>query len=153
MTKQKDRKAWAAFAKDNAGKVADVNTQSPEILTSATITLPYLLPGMNGSDGLIRQHRHQATKKKNEILTYVKSLRLGTFGDCRAKVIITRYYCGSAMDFDNAVASFKYFMDAIVKAGIIADDGPKTIEEWTIRQVKAASRKEQKMEVQIFKIT
>ena len=55
------------------------------------------------------------------------------------------------MDFDNASASFKYLVDAIVKAGIIYDDSPKTIEEWTVRQVSVKSRKLQKMEVEISK--
>ena len=142
----------AAVARLGLTKPAAAKPPPRETVESLTVALPRLLAGLNGKDGLIRQHHHQATKQKDEILAYVKSMRHGTFGKARVKVICTRHYCGTPMDFDNAAASFKYLLDAIVKAGIIADDGPKTIEEWTVRQVRAASRKEQKMEIQIFKL-
>lgn len=122
-----------------------------ETVEHLTVTINRLLPGMNGANGLIRQNFRAAGKVKDEVLAEVKSGRYGTFGSGRVKVVCIRYYCGHPMDFDNAASSFKHFMDAIVKAGIIADDGPKVIEEWTIRQVKAESRKAQKMEVYITK--
>lgn len=114
------------------------------------ISIDRLLPGLNGKDGLIRQSHFKATKVKAALLEFVKAGRHGTFGQSRVKIICTRYYCGTAMDFDNASASFKYLVDAIVKAGIIYDDSPKTIEEWTVRQVSVKSRKLQKMEVEIL---
>lgn len=114
------------------------------------ISIDRLLPGLNGKDGLIRQSHFKATKIKAVLLELVKSGQHGTFGNARVKIICTRYYCGTAMDFDNASASFKYLVDAIVKAGIIYDDSPKTIEEWTVKQVAVKSRKLQKMDVEIL---
>lgn len=126
------------------------NQETLQRVSRALISIDRLLPGLNGSDGLIRQNHFKATKVKSGLLELVKAGRHGTFGRERVKIICTRYYCGTAMDFDNASASFKYLVDAIVKAGIIYDDSPKTIEEWTVRQVKVESRKLQKMEVEIL---
>jgi len=131
--------------------------QHPEMpprqtVDSVTVSIPFLLPGLNGKDGLIRQHYHNAAKVKAQLLAQVKAKKSGTFGDARVKVICTRFYCGAAMDFDNAAASFKHFMDAIVKAGIIADDGPDIIDEWTVRQIRVEKRNLQKMQVEIVKI-
>ena len=117
------------------------------------ISIDRLLPGLNGNDGLIRQSHFKATKVKAGLFELVKAGRYGTFGQERVKIICTRYYCGTAMDFDNASASFKYLVDAIVKAGIIYDDSPKTIEEWTVRQVSVKRRVLQKMEVEIVLFT
>ena len=121
-----------------------------QTISRALISIDRLLPGLNGKDGLIRQSHFEATKVKAGLLELVKAGRHGTFGQQRVKIICARYYCGTAMDFDNASASFKYLVDAIVKAGIIYDDSPKTIEEWTVRQVSVKSRKLQKMEVEIL---
>jgi hypothetical protein len=121
-----------------------------QTIIRALISIDRLLPGLNGNDGLIRQSHFKATKVKAALLELVRAGQHGTFGESRVKIICTRYYCGTAMDFDNASASFKYLVDAIVKAGIIYDDSPKTIEEWTVRQVSVKSRKLQKMEVEIL---
>lgn len=125
-------------------------TGPAQTISRALVCIDKLLPGLNGNDGLIRQSHFKATKVKAALLEDVKSGNHGTFGRARVKIICTRYYCGTAMDFDNASASFKYLVDAIVKAGIIYDDGPKTIEEWTVKQVSVKNRKFQKMEVEIL---
>ena len=143
----------AAIEKGAKHKQAVLKRMEAETPTTgrAVISIDRLLPGLNGKDGLIRQNHFKATKVKASLLQLVKAGRYATFGSARVKIICTRYYCGTAMDFDNASASFKYLVDAIVKAGIIYDDSPKTIEEWTVRQVKVESRKLQKMEVEISK--
>lgn len=134
-----------------AQKGKQPETSPRQAVDSVTVSIPFLLPGLNGKDGLIRQHYHSAAKVKAKVLALVRAGRYGTFGNARVKVICTRFYCGSAMDFDNAAASFKHLLDAIVKAGIIADDGPKTIDEWTLRQTKVEKRTLQKMQVEIIK--
>jgi hypothetical protein len=113
------------------------------------VTLPRLLPGLNGKNGLIRQNFRAAGKVKDELLEWAKGQRLPTFGDERVTVVCTRHYCGSPMDFDNAAASFKYLLDALVKAGVIKDDGPKIIEAMTFRQVRCRTKKEHRMTVEI----
>jgi len=131
-------------------KITPSPKTAPTQAQNLTIDLPRLLPGLNGKDGLIRQHYRQATKVKDELLSEVKSRYKGiSFGSQRVGVVCTRYYCGTPMDFDNASSSFKHLMDAIVKAGLIADDGPGTIDSWTVRQVRVGKRVDQKMEVKI----
>lgn len=130
----------------------DVERQPWIVIDSLVLSIPRLLPGLNGKDGLIRQHYHNAAKVKAQLLAQVKAKKSGTFGNARVRVICTRFYCGAAMDFDNAAASFKHLMDAIVKAGIIADDGPEIIDEWTVRQIRVEKRNLQKMQVEIIKI-
>ena len=114
------------------------------------IALPYLLPGLNGGNGLIRQNRFKAAKIKDQVLLEVKAQRK-SFAVGPVNILCTRYYAGTPMDFDNAASSFKYFMDAVVKAGIIADDGPECVQTWTIKQVKVPKRSMQKMEIEITK--
>ena len=142
-----------ADAKSAAARIQASRGESPakqrEPLAFLAVTLPRLLPGLNGSDGLIRQHYRKAAAEKDKLLAWAKSQRFGTFGDARVSVVCTRHYCGNPMDFDNAAASFKHLMDVIVRAGVIQDDGPKTIEAMTFRQVRCKSKKEQKMTVEI----
>ena len=144
-------KAWTSEdAKKAAERIrAGRAVIQPERLTHITITLDRLLPGLNGSNGLIRQHYRKATAVKDELLEWMKSQRIGTFGKARVAIVCTRHYCGLPMDSDNLAASFKYPMDAVVKAGIIADDGPKCAAPVIYCQKKCPSRKMQKMTIEI----
>lgn len=137
--------AQAVSARIRQGRAA----QKRETLTSLTVSLPRLLPGLNGKDGLMRQHFRAATAAKGELLAWVKSQRFGTFGPARVTVVCTRHYCGNPMDYDNAAASFKHLLDALVKAGVIADDGPRIIDAMTFRQVRCTTKKVQHMTVEI----
>lgn len=146
------KKTWTlADARAIAKRIQESRAAVPRRETAAhlIVTLPKLLPGLNGSNGLIRQHYRAATKMKDELLAWAKQQRFPTFGTARVTVVCTRHYCGNPMDFDNAAASFKHLMDALVKAGVIEDDGLKTIDAMTFRQVPCGSRKEQKMTVEI----
>lgn len=143
------QRVFASAEKSGLDDLATIEGEASQLFCEK-VSINKLLPGLNGKDGLIRQSHFKATKVKAGLLELVKAGRHGTFGQARVKIICTRYYCGMAMDFDNASASFKYLVDAIVKAGIIYDDSPKTIEEWTVRQVSVESRKLQKMEVEII---
>ncbi len=119
-----------------------------EMVEQLTVTINRLLPGMNGAKGLIRQNFRAAGKVKDEVLAEVKSGRYGTFGNGRVVIVATRWYCGNEMDSDNCASSFKYFLDAVVKCGIIADDGPKFALIFYI-QKKCITRKFQKMTLEI----
>ncbi len=147
----KNRATWTlADAQAAALRIRASRTATKRETTDhLVVTLPRLLPGMNGKDGLIRQHFRNATRVKEELLVWAKGLRLPTFGESRVTVVCARHYCGNPMDFDNAASSFKHLLDALVKAGVIKDDGPKTIEAMTFRQVGCRSKKEQCMTVEI----
>lgn len=147
----KSRTTWTLADAQAAAQRIQAGRAAPKRETTAhlVVTLPRLLPGLNGSNGLMRQHYREAAKVKDDLLAWVKRQRYPTFGDSRVVVVCTRHYCGTAMDFDNCAASVKYPMDALVKAGVIADDGPKTIETMAFRQVRCGSRKEQKMTIEI----
>lgn len=148
----KSRTTWTlADAQAAARRIQASRAAPPKRETTAhlVVTLPRLLPGLNGSNGLMRQHYREAAKVKDDLLAWAKQRRFPTFGEARVVVVCTRHYCGNAMDFDNAASSFKHLLDALVKAGVIADDGPKTIEAMTFRQVRCSTRKEQKMTIEI----
>lgn len=53
------------------------------------------------------------------------------------------------LDIDNLVASFKPILDSLVRAGIIEDDAWCTTDNLKYRQVKASSKKDQKVTMEI----
>ena len=114
---------------------------------SERIHLPYLMPGLNGSDGLIRQHFRDAAKLKERLAWEIRAQRRGVTIAQPVRVTYTRY-TASLMDWDNACASFKHIGDALIAAGILADDSPKIIAEFLPRQVKC-KRAEQRTEILI----
>lgn len=111
-----------------------------------TITIPELVPGLNGPGGLIREHFRTAAKRKDRYCVL--------FSTCRKKfpgpvdIVYTRY-CTHLMDWDNAAASFKHIGDALVKCGIIKDDKPGIIISFTPRQVKVKTKKEERITILI----
>ncbi len=65
----------------------------------------------------------------------------------RAHVTVTQYAC-KPRDHDNFAASFKPGLDAIVKAGYIADDKPSCI-DLSLRAVKVNKRADERVEITI----
>ncbi len=117
---------------------------------SERIHIPYLTPGLNGSDGLMRQHFRQAAKLKERLTWEVRQQRRGPTITQPVRVTYTRY-AAVLMDWDNACASFKHIGDALTAAGVLSDDSPKIIAEFLPRQVKC-KRAEQRTEILIEKI-
>ena len=117
---------------------------------SERIHIPYLTPGLNGSDGLMRQHFRQAAKLKERLTWEVRAQRRGPTITQPVRVTYTRY-AAVLMDWDNACASFKHIGDALTAAGVLSDDSPKIIAEFLPRQVKC-KRAEQRTEILIEKI-
>lgn len=102
-----------------------------------TFTLPYLTPGLNGSDGLIRQHFQSAVKEKDRIAWDIMSQRPAGTQPIAEPVRVTYIrYTAHLMDWDNACASFKHIGDALQRAGVLADDSPAVIAEFVPKQVK-----------------
>ena len=104
-----------------------------------------IVPGLNGKDGLIREHWRKATRRKD---LYYALLKSQTNNKHTGKVII-RYigYKLALMDWDNFTASFKHLGDALVKAKIIKDDKPSIVVQFLPDQIKVNKRIEQRIEI------
>lgn len=102
-----------------------------------TFTLPYLTPGLNGSDGLIRQHYRNAAKLKDRIKLDILSQRPPGIKPISTPVrIVYTRYTSRLMDWDNAAASFKHVGDALQMAKVLKDDSPEVVVEFLPRQIK-----------------
>ena len=100
------------FNLSTAAKIA-ARAELSETTEPMVLTLPYLLPGLNGDNGLIRMH----WAKRKELSDYVEfDIQRQAKGKFVSPVWVAyyRYYSGRAMDWDNAAASFKLVGDAIV---------------------------------------
>ena len=105
------------------------------------------VPGLNGSDGLIREHFHAAYKRKERytllIMSQTRNQHPGP-----VKISFTRYG-QKLMDWDNMCASFKHLGDALVRAKVIRDDKPGIIKKFYPHQVHARHRVDQKSIIEI----
>jgi hypothetical protein len=108
------------------------------------ITLAGLAPGLNGSEGLIREHWIAGGKRRDAYVVRIKGLNPPSF-KTPVKLTYTRH-CSKFSDWDNAAASFKKLGDALQLAGVLMNDSPEFIVEFTLKQVKAR-QKDQRMEI------
>jgi len=106
------------------------------------IVIQGLIPGLNGSQGLIREH-FMAAKKRRTL--YKVLIRSQTNNRHKGKVTI-RYigYKSILADWDNFAASFKHIGDALVSNNVIKDDKPAVVIQFLPEQVKC-KRIEQKV--------
>jgi len=108
------------------------------------IIIDGLIPGLNGKDGLMRQHFHQANRAK---LRYQSIINSQTKNKHKGKVSIDYIgYKSVLMDWDNFSASFKHIGDSLVKCGVIVDDNPKIVRPFRVQQIKC-TRKQQRVEI------
>jgi ribosomal protein S20 len=126
----------------------------PNSQQGVTVVLPRLLPGLNGPDGLIRQSKFIGSNKKmkDSIQWQIRQSNLLEKVRTPCRAVLVRYQKGNIMDWDNAVASFKYMLDAIVKCGVIPDDNPKVIISITCEQHPVKDKSEERMEVTFYPI-
>lgn len=118
------------------------------------LTLQYLTPGLNGTDGLMRQHFRDAGKLKDKIKWDILAQRPPSGFRCLkgpVRVVYTRY-TSALMDWDNAAASFKHIGDALQSAGVLLDDSPDVIAEFIPKQVKC-KMKDRRTEIEITQLT
>lgn len=112
-----------------------------------TFTLDFLTAGLNGNEGLVRQHFHAAAKVKNTLHLLILSQRPAGHKPIDFPVKITYIrYTSRLMDWDNACASFKHIGDALQDAGIIYNDSPEVLAVFIPKQVKCKI-KEQRTEI------
>lgn len=123
-------------------------TQSATMET--TITIFSKVPGLNGSDGLMREHFHA---KKERVKNLVMEIKANSLNKHKGPVQITytRHTC-QLMDWDNHCASFKNPGDALKKAGTIVDDKPSIVRIFRPRQVKVKTREEERITIHIIDI-
>ena len=106
------------------------------------LILKEVVPGLNGKNGLIRQHFHQAKQTRERFrLIFMSQTKNRHPGSVCVHYI--GYKC-RFMDWDNFSASFKHIGDALVKAKIITDDNPKIIQQFNVQQIKVSKLSEQK---------
>jgi len=105
------------------------------------------VPGLNGDDGLIREHYRSAIARKDMYYILLLSQKQPKLKGS-VKVIYTRYTT-RLMDWDNHCASFKHLGDSLVKIGIIEDDNPNVIKEFIPKQVKVKTKKEEMITIEI----
>lgn len=107
--------------------------------------VPRLPPGLNGKGGLIRKHWTKRAKEQAawdfEILLLAREA--GPAPKPPLRLTYTRQYARLPCDLDNAAASLKQPLDALVRSGAIHDDSPDIIAELIVRQVKVARVKDQ----------
>jgi hypothetical protein len=109
------------------------------------------VPGLNGKDGLIREHFHAARERKVRYTMLIWSQTRNQHPG-PVKITFTRYGL-QYMDWDNMCASFKHIGDALVKAKVIQDDKPGIIHVFQPRQVKVKHRIDQKSTIEIEDLT
>jgi len=108
------------------------------------IIIKGLIAGLNGKDGLMREHFRSGIRKKEK---YQKLIKEQTSNRHKGKVSITYIgYKSVLMDWDNFAASFKYLGDSLVKTGVIVDDNPKIVRPFIIQQIKC-KRIDQRVEI------
>ena len=108
------------------------------------IEIKGVIPGLNGNDGLIREHWGAAKKRKTKYQLLIRSQTKNRHtGAVRIQYI---GYKSILMDWDNFAASFKHIGDSLVNAKVIVDDKPGIIVQFLPDQIKC-KRKDQKIVV------
>lgn len=118
------------------------------------VTLPGIPPGLNGPDGLMRMH-HRVYMQERDHWQDLVGQACSSYVDDRGRLypfhsrpryqrcfLVYTIFTSRFRDWDNALASFKPLGDALVEAGLIADDNPDVVSYIEVRQTKVKHRKE-----------
>jgi hypothetical protein len=116
------------------------------------ITINELVPGMNGDNGLIREHWAKRKKRKDRYMWMIRyKVKAGIKFDGPVRIEYERF-TNKLMDWDNHCASFKLIGDALVELGIIEDDSPLVIKEFVPLQSKVGKRGECRVVIRLSAI-
>ena len=118
-------------------------TTSTHTNLKTELTFPGVLPGNNGSKGLLRMHWAARNKLRDQFTWLVRSLTKNKHAG-KVKLQLIRYHAGISMDYDNLVSTGKLIVDSIVLANVIIDDKESIIAQRDYRQVKVKTKGEQK---------
>ena len=124
--------------KTSPKEVFPVNRASPD---SLQIVIMQKLPGLNGSEGLIRENRFLRKKRKDEIKAEILRQELTKFPGIVRLTLERRAV--KLMDWENFIATMKLPNDIFVELGIIKDDNPAVIVEFIPLQKRVGSRAEE----------
>lgn len=126
-----------------------VTTNGLKEVMRCSITLVGLFPGINGSNGLKREHW---TKYRDRKLALGWRLRIMDIPKFLEKVQIKLIFYHSILaDEDSLTSRFKIIGDCLVDMGVLIDDSPKYVTIEKPIQIKSR-RKEQKMIIEITKL-
>jgi len=94
------------------------------------ITIPGRLPGLNEVNNTNRGNKYAGNKLKKDTDTYIQ---LYIKSQCKEKyerisITFKWYEPNKKRDFDNICSAKKFILDALVKTGVIPNDGWKQIE-------------------------
>jgi hypothetical protein len=128
-------KTWKASDIAKLGLKTNLQESVKSEALFVSIELPFTMPGLNGDDGLMRQHWSEIEKTKKVLKAYIIQQCKGIKFLGKVNVTYTRY-AFQLMDWDNHCASFKHIGDSLVDCGILIDDKPEVIENFIPKQVK-----------------
>lgn len=128
-------KKWKGSDISKLGLKTNLQEPKKNEIDFITITFPFTMPGLNGDDGLMRQHWSEIEKTKKIIKAYILKQCLGIKFTGKVNITYTRY-AFQLMDWDNHCASFKHLGDCLVDCGILIDDKPEVIINFNPKQVK-----------------
>lgn len=105
-------------------------------------------PGMNGDDGLLREHWSERRKRTERYQQLIKAQN----PEPAPSRVTLKYIRKSTlkMDWDNLCASFKCWGDALVKEGVLEDDDPDTIVQFIPKWKKAPNYKSEQTIIEIY---
>lgn len=113
-------------------------------------TIPYLTPGLNGSDGLLRQHFRFRKLAKTKLVVLLLSQRTPGNDPLKGPLRVEYIrFCHQLMDWDNVGASFKNIGDALTNAGIIIDDNPKVVRDLVNVQKQIPKKEKERIVIRI----
>ena len=121
---------------------------------SWTLQLPWLPPGLNGPQGLMRMHWSQKRKAGEAAYLLVRAALPSTpppKPPLRLTYVLR--YARQPRDLDNLAASLKLPLDALVKARALPDDNPGVVAELVLRQEKVPTVKEQGITITLEPLT
>lgn len=110
------------------------------------ITLSGLFPGINGSNGLKREHWAKYQNRKLALGWRLRIMDIPKFSG-KAQINLTFYHSMLA-DEDSLTSRFKIIGDCLVDMGVFIDDSPEYVTIEKPVQVKSR-RKEQKLQITI----
>lgn len=128
-------------------QLVDTGIVSPkEELKESVLVIDGIVAGLNGPNGLVRGHWSNVKKQKDLFRSIIRE----QFAEGKIKKHVGKVRCSyvgyktSFMDWDNFCASFKHIGDSLVAEGIIIDDNPKILTEFSPKMIKC-KRSEQRV--------
>jgi len=116
--------------------------------------LPLKPPGLNGPKGLMRMHYRERVRLTEVFdLAVLAALPSRNLIPGPVRVTYTVHYARQPRDPDNLAASLKFPLDAVVKAGVLEDDGPHVVAELVTRQIKVPRVKDEGCTLEIEQLS